>query len=103
MTAITTMSVTELATVSFLTAPDYTGAVDPFTYVVSDDEGDATASDAGSVGSVAITITAVNDAPTPVDDGPVAVTEDTPVSGNVLDGTSGGLDSDVDGEGCSEC
>ena len=38
-------------------------------------------------------VTPVNDAPVAVDDGPVAVTEDIPVSGNVLPN-----DSDVDGD-----
>ncbi len=39
----------------------------------------------------------VNDAPVAVDDGPVPVTEDTPVSGNVIT-SSPGADSDVDGD-----
>ena len=79
---------------SFTFAPvaDYNGSVPAVTYTVSDGAG---GSDSAVLG---VTITPVNDGPVAVDDGPVAVVEDTPVAGNVLDGTSGGLDSDVDGD-----
>ncbi|MEE9376177.1 MAG: tandem-95 repeat protein, partial [Rhizobiaceae bacterium] len=93
VTTTTVMSVTELASVSFTSAPNYNGAVDTFTYTVSDDEGDASASDAGSLGAVLITINAINDAPIAINDGLVAVTEDTPATGNVLTN-----DSDPDGD-----
>ena len=81
---------TELASVSFLSALNYNGPIDNFTYQAMDDEGET---DAGSIGSVSITLVAVKDAPTVVDDGPIAVTEDLPVSGNVLTN-----DSDIDGD-----
>ncbi|MEP0940453.1 MAG: Ig-like domain-containing protein [Rhizobiaceae bacterium] len=84
------LSMTELTSVTFLSALNYNGSVDNFTYQAMDDEGET---DAGSIGSVAITLTAVNDAPTAVNDGPVAVTEDVAVSGNVLTN-----DSDIDGD-----
>ncbi|MEL7274409.1 MAG: Ig-like domain-containing protein, partial [Pseudomonadota bacterium] len=87
------ISVQEFSTTTFTSALNYNGPVTDFTYVVEDDNGDASASDAGSVGSVAITITPVNDNPDAVNDGPVATTEDQTITGNVL-----GNDADVDGD-----
>lgn len=65
---------------------DFNGT-DSFTYDVTDVNG------AVETQTVAITVNPVNDAPVAGDDGPVAVTEDTPVSGNVL-----ANDDDVDGD-----
>ncbi|MCJ8308110.1 MAG: Ig-like domain-containing protein [Hyphomicrobiales bacterium] len=84
------LSMTELASVTFLSALNYNGPVDTFTYQAMDDDGET---DAGSNGSVAITLVAVNDAPTAFDDGPITVTEDTVATGNVLTN-----DSDIDGD-----
>ncbi|MEP1261530.1 MAG: Ig-like domain-containing protein, partial [Rhizobiaceae bacterium] len=84
------MTMTELASVSFLSAPNYHGPVDSFTYQAMDDEGET---DAGSIGTVAISLLAVNDAPTANADGPIAVTEDVMSSGNLLTN-----DLDIDGD-----
>ncbi|EFL87815.1 Ig-like domain-containing protein, partial [Ahrensia sp. R2A130] len=89
----TVLTVTEFASLNFIGAPDYSGAVDDATYVVADDEGDASASGPQSTGSIAFTIVAVNDRPIGVDDGPIAVLEDMPSSGNVLSN-----DTDADGD-----
>ncbi|MFV3305314.1 retention module-containing protein, partial [Pseudomonas sp. NY15181] len=71
---------------TYTPAKDYNGS-DSFTVVVSDGKG-------GSVESVVtLTVTPVNDAPVAQNDGPVAVTEDTPATGNVLTN-----DHDVDGD-----
>lgn len=72
--------------ISFVPAPDYFGTF-VFGYTVTDNNGDT------DMGSVTISVENVNDAPAIVDDGPVDVTEDTPVSGNVLTN-----DSDADGD-----
>ncbi|MFD0914782.1 tandem-95 repeat protein, partial [Pseudahrensia aquimaris] len=69
-----TLSMSELATLSFTSAPDYTGPVTPLSYTVTDDDG---LSDAGSNGTVNIAIVPVNDAPVGNTDA-VSVTEDTP-------------------------
>jgi alpha-tubulin suppressor-like RCC1 family protein len=73
--------------VTFTPTANYTGA-GSFDYTVSD----GTLTD---VGTVAVTVTAVNDAPVAVDDGPLTVVEDTafstPAAGLV------GNDVDVDG------
>ncbi|WP_178119496.1 retention module-containing protein [Pseudomonas sp. SCB32] len=71
---------------TYTPAKDYNGA-DSFTVVVSDGHG-------GSVESVVtLNVTPVNDAPIAANDGPIAVTEDTPATGNVLTN-----DHDVDGD-----
>ena len=49
-----------------------------------------------AIGSVTVDIEAVNDAPVATDDGPVAVTEDTEVTGSVITGL--GNDTDIDGD-----
>ena len=72
---------------TFTPALNYNGPVPVATYTVSD--GALTDTATLTLGPV----TPVNDAPVAVGDGPVAVTEDTPVSGNVLPN-----DSDVDGD-----
>ena len=66
---------------------NYNGPVPVATYTVSD--GTLTDTATLTLGPV----TPVNDAPVAVDDGAVPVTEDIPVSGNVLPN-----DSDVDGD-----
>ncbi|AOE86888.1 retention module-containing protein [Pseudomonas sp. TCU-HL1] len=60
---------------------------DSFTAIVSDGKGGT------STITVTIGVNPVNDAPVAANDGPAAVTEDTPATGNVLDN-----DSDVDGD-----
>ena len=74
---------------SYTFTPDlnYNGPVPVATYTVSD----GTLSDTATL--TLGPVTPVNDAPVAVDDGPVPVIEDTPVSGNVLPN-----DSDVDGD-----
>ncbi|NEQ48136.1 MAG: tandem-95 repeat protein [Leptolyngbya sp. SIOISBB] len=76
-------------TFSFTPAANYTGSVPAVTYTVTDgeltDEAILTFDDVSSV----------DDAPIATDDGPVAVTEDTPVSGSVITG----LGNDTDGDG----
>ncbi len=87
------LSVSELSSVSFLSAPNYNGPVDTFRYLVADDQGDSTSSDLGSIGSVSITLVAINDAPDAVNDGLFTPVEDQVTTGNVL-----GNDSDPDGD-----
>nr|WP_321405449.1 Ig-like domain-containing protein [uncultured Carboxylicivirga sp.] len=58
-------------TITYTPAPDFNG-MDSFSYSVSDESGDS------SEASVSITVTPVNDAPTPVDDS-VQTQEETPV------------------------
>jgi len=65
---------------------DFNGG-DSFTVTVDDGNGGSTTVD------IPVTVTPANDAPVATNDGPVAVTEDTPVSGNVLTN-----DDDVDGD-----
>ncbi|MGY1408093.1 Ig-like domain-containing protein [Luteimonas sp. A611] len=65
---------------------DFNGG-DSFTVTVDDGNGGST------IVNVPVTVTPVNDAPVASNDGPVTVTEDTPVSGNVLTN-----DNDVDGD-----
>ena len=74
---------------SYTFTPDlnYNGPVPVATYTVSD--GALTDTATLTLGPV----TPVNDAPVATDDGPVPVTEDIPVSGNVLPN-----DGDVDGD-----
>ena len=74
---------------SYTFTPDlnYNGPVPVATYTVSD----GTLSDTATL--TLGPVTPVNDAPVAVDDGPVPVIEDSPVSGNVLPN-----DSDVDGD-----
>ncbi|MFD0917277.1 tandem-95 repeat protein, partial [Pseudahrensia aquimaris] len=75
-----TLSMSELATLSFTSAPNYNGTITPLTYTVTDDEG---LSDAGSNGTVNITLVPVNDAPVGNDD-VVNVTEDTATALNPM-------------------
>ncbi|MEM1040691.1 MAG: Ig-like domain-containing protein, partial [Pseudomonadota bacterium] len=90
VTPFITLSMAELATLTFTGAPDYTGPVDPIQYVAFDDDGEV---DGQSDGAVFITIQPVNDAPNAVDDGPFATVEDTVTIGNVLTN-----DTDPDGD-----
>ncbi len=60
---------------------------DSFTAIVDDGKGGT------ATITVTIGVSPVNDAPAAVDDGPAAITEDTPATGNVL-----ANDSDVDGD-----
>jgi VCBS repeat-containing protein/CshA-type fibril repeat protein len=75
---------------TFTPEPNYDGPVPTATYTLTDGALTDTA-------TLSIDITPVNDAPVAVDDGPVAVTEDTPVSGNVITDAPG-TDSDIDGD-----
>ncbi|NWL80572.1 hypothetical protein DM872_27345, partial [Pseudomonas taiwanensis] len=72
---------------TFTPAQDYTGAVPSATYTLFD----------GNLTDTAVLSFAIanpeNDAPIAADDGPIAVTEDTPVNGSVLTN-----DSDADGD-----
>ncbi|MEM7303532.1 MAG: Ig-like domain-containing protein, partial [Pseudomonadota bacterium] len=86
----TVLTYADLARVTFTPVADYAGTVDAFTYTVRDDEG---ANDAGSVGTVNISITPQNDAPVAVNDGPVNTNEDTPVTITPV------ADNDTDVEG----
>ncbi|MEL7083191.1 MAG: Ig-like domain-containing protein [Cyanobacteria bacterium J06597_1] len=70
--------------------PDFNGT-DSFTYTVSDGNGGTDSA------TVTITVGATNDNPDAVDD-VTSTDEDTAVTGNVLDGTNGGLDTDLDGD-----
>src|SRR4029079_12837450 len=72
-------------TVTYTPAANYSG-VDSFTYTVSDGHGGT------SIGTVTLTITAVNDAPTAMADA-ATTAEDTPVSLAVLTN-----DTDLDGD-----
>ncbi|MDH4557060.1 retention module-containing protein, partial [Pseudomonas sp. BN417] len=72
---------------TFTPAPNYTGAVPTATYTVSD----GSLTDSGELSFA--DVSPVNDAPAAANDGPVAVTEDTPASGNVL-----ANDTDADGD-----
>jgi VCBS repeat-containing protein len=77
---------------SFSYAPDvnYYGP-DSFTYRASDGALES------ALATVALTINAVNDPPSALDD-TASTNEDTPVTGNVLNGANGGADSDVEGD-----
>ncbi|MFD0916229.1 Ig-like domain-containing protein [Pseudahrensia aquimaris] len=81
-----TLTLTELASASFTPATNYTGPVTSLSYTAQDDE---LAADAGSLGTVDITIVPINDAPDANDDA-VTTNEDTPVALNPT------LPSDVD-------
>ena len=73
---------------TFTPAANYNGPVPTATYTISDGNGGTDAADLSFAN-----VTPVNDAPVATNDGPVAVTEDTPATGNVL-----GNDSDPDGD-----
>ncbi|ABW32877.1 tandem-95 repeat protein [Acaryochloris marina] len=69
---------------------NYTGP-DAFTYTISDGNGGT------DTATVNITVRSTNDPPVAVDDA-VTTDEDVAITGNVLDGSSGGLDTDLDGD-----
>jgi len=71
-------------------AQDFNGSIPQIEYTISDGNGGT------DTAFLDIEIIAVNDVPVAVDDGPFAVTEDTPAMGNVLTNPFG-LDSDADG------
>ena len=73
---------------TFTPVANYNGPVPTATYTISDGNGGTDSANL-SFADVA----PVNDPPVAVDDGPVAVTEDTPATGSVLPN-----DSDVDGD-----
>ncbi len=66
-------------------------ASDSFNYTITDLGG------ASSTATVALTVTGVNDPPVAEDDA-ATTDEDTPVTGNVLNGDNGGADHDVEGD-----
>ncbi|TPG21257.1 tandem-95 repeat protein [Variovorax ginsengisoli] len=72
-----TLVVNEDGTYTYTPGKDFNGT-DEFTVVVDDGHGGKTTS------TVTVDVTPVNDAPDAVNDGPIAVTEDTPATGNVL-------------------
>ena len=85
-----TLVINANGTYTFNPAANYAGAMPVATYTISDGQG------APNTASATLTLTmGSNNPPVANDDGPVAVTEDTPVSGNVL--TDGTPDSDPDG------
>ena len=86
ITGIGAITISADGSYSFTPVLNYTGAIPLITYTVSD--GSLT-----NTSTLQLSITPVNDAPVAVDDGVVPVTEDIPVSGNVLPN-----DSDVDGD-----
>ena len=73
---------------TFTPAANYNGPVPTATYTISDGNGGIDTADLSFAN-----VTPVNDAPVATNDGPIAVTEDTPATGNVL-----GNDSDPDGD-----
>ncbi|RYX96003.1 MAG: tandem-95 repeat protein [Comamonadaceae bacterium] len=77
ITGVGTLLINGNGTYAFTPALNYTGAVPGATYTVSD----GTLTDTATL---SFNITPVNDAPDAVNDGPIAVTEDTPATGNVL-------------------
>ncbi|WP_158713862.1 retention module-containing protein, partial [Metapseudomonas resinovorans] len=87
LSGVGTLVINSDGSFTFTPAPNYNGPVPTATYTVTD----GTATDTGelSFGSVG----PANDAPIASDDGPDAVTEDTPASGNVLTN-----DNDADGD-----
>ena len=75
---------------------DYTpnanfNGVDTFDYTLSDGNGGT------ATATVTITVNSVNDLPDAVEDA-VVTDEDVAVSGNVLDGSNDGIDTDLDGD-----
>ncbi|MRK19693.1 hcalcium-binding protein, partial [Pseudomonas sp. JG-B] len=68
---------------TFTPAANWNGTVPQVTYVTN----------TGSDSTLDITVTPENDAPVASNDGPIAVTEDTPATGNVLTN-----DSDIDND-----
>ena len=85
-----TLVINANGTYTFNPAANYAGAIPVATYTITDGQG------APNTASATLTLTmGSNNPPVANDDGPVAVTEDTPVSGNVL--TDGTPDSDPDG------
>ena len=87
---IGTLQLNADGTFSFTPAPNYTGAEPPVTYTISD----------GQLTDTAVLtfkdVDAINDPPVATDDGPVAVTEDTPVNGSVITGL--GEDTDLEND-----
>ncbi|WP_075995483.1 DUF4347 domain-containing protein [Salaquimonas pukyongi] len=75
-----------LATLSYHGNADFNGS-DTLSVLSTDNDG----TPLSDTDTVAITVTPINDAPVGVDDGPVAVTEDIPATGNVL-----ANDTDID-------
>ncbi|WP_137822628.1 Ig-like domain-containing protein, partial [Pseudomonas sp. D(2018)] len=78
-----TLTIAANGNYTFTPATNWNGEVPQVTYVTN----------TGSESTLNITVTPVNDAPLASNDGPIAVTEDTPVNGNVLTN-----DSDIDGD-----
>ncbi|WP_342244747.1 retention module-containing protein, partial [Pseudomonas sp. OTU5201] len=78
-----TLTIAANGNYTFTPVANWNGAVPEVTYTTN----------TGSETTLNITVTPVNDAPLATNDGPIAVTEDTPVNGNVLTN-----DSDIDGD-----
>ncbi|MDH4565088.1 tandem-95 repeat protein, partial [Pseudomonas sp. BN414] len=87
LSGVGTLVINSDGSFTFTPAPNYNGPVPTATYTVTD----GTATDTGelSFGNVGL----VNDAPVASNDGPIAVTEDSSASGNVLTN-----DNDADGD-----
>ncbi len=88
ITGVGTLVINTDGSYSFTPVLNYNGPVPVATYTMTDGALSDTA-------TLSITITPVNDAPVAVDNGPIPVTEDTPVSGNVITDVPG-ADTDVD-------
>ncbi|WP_137823738.1 retention module-containing protein, partial [Pseudomonas sp. D(2018)] len=87
LTGVGTLVINTNGSFTFTPAPNYNGPVPTATYTVTD--GSATDTGELSFGNVS----PVNDAPVASNDGPTAVAENTPASGNVLTN-----DNDADGD-----
>ncbi|WP_342247433.1 tandem-95 repeat protein, partial [Pseudomonas sp. OTU5201] len=83
ITGVGVLTVATNGNYTFTPVQNWNGEVPEVTYVTN----------TGSETTLNITVTPVNDAPLASNDGPIAVTEDTPVIGNVLTN-----DSDIDGD-----
>ncbi|HRH79894.1 MAG TPA: Ig-like domain-containing protein [Thiobacillaceae bacterium] len=95
-----TVAINDDGTLSYTPEADFHGA-DTISYSIVDDGTTGGSADPRTAnGSVAVTVTPVNDPPVAADDN-AATNEDTPITGNVLDGTNGGLDTDPDGDALS--
>ncbi len=88
ITGVGTLVIETNGDFTFTPAANYNGPVPTATYTISDGNGGTDTADLSFAN-----VTPVNDAPVATNDGPVSVTEDTPVTGNVL-----GNDSDPDGD-----
>jgi large repetitive protein len=83
-----TVTINANGSYSFAPVTNFTGTIPVITYTVSD----GTLTDTSTL---TLSLTAVNQPPVAVDDGPIAVTEDINATGNVITGP--GTDTDLEG------